>query len=220
MARSCFGEQANSRTVARTEYFLQFAVRKTNDAMKSLYCLFAALLLTVSLRAQEAKLLSYTREFDIAGMDPVKLHHDLIDSVLENSGLEREFSGEYPLGDARPDIANSTDDVILLKGTVRNLSHVGGLFESFLASYEFDYTMSIALLGDRLLFEMSRIRGCMNGYDLNEENGDWCYMTEDASTVRRGIYGSIWRKHDRLLRGHLQEFFDRATQLLYDSVTD
>ena len=185
--------------------------------MKPMFCILAALLLSFPLKAQEAKLLSYTREFDITGMDAQELLTDLFHSCQEYT----MYKTNYQLGD-RHDIHLDQEAMVLdYEAYVENYTHVNGLWKEFFGPiYDFRYTMSIAITGDILLFEMSKIHGCVNGYELNNEGWVWGYMTEGNSGVRRGLYGPYWRRHDRLLRGHLQEFFDNATQLLYDSVTD
>ncbi len=112
--------------------------------------------------------------------------------------------------------------VLAFRGRVENYTGVSELRDgTFGSNYSFSYTMSISITGDRVLFEMTEIRGQMNGNSLSRDWGTLDdYMTEGTDGVRGGLYGPVWRRSDRILRGYLQEFFDQATQRMYDSVTD
>lgn len=80
-----------------------------------------------------------------------------------------------------------------------------------------EFLLSVSVTGHRVLFEMTEIVGLVNGNSLSRENGTMDdFMKKGTEDVRGGLYGWYWRKHDRILRKYLQEFFDEATQLLFD----
>lgn len=191
--------------------------------MKPLLCILAAALLSVSVWAQEGKLLSYTREFEIPDKDPKEFLGCLLESYRENSGAYDGWARGYALGDNQSlETLDYEAKVLAFRGRVENYTGVSGLRDGMFGSnYSFSYTMSISITGNRVLFEMTEIRGQMNGNSLSRKWGTPDdFMTEGTEGVRGGLYGPVWRRSDRILRGYLQDFFDQATQLMYDSVTE
>lgn len=191
--------------------------------VKPLICILSAVLLSASAWAQDGKLLSYTREFKLPDKDYKELLESLLESYQENSGAYDGWARGYALGDGLSlETLDYDAKVLAFRGRVENYTGVSGLRDGLFGSnYAFSYTMSISLTGDRVLFEMTEIRGQMNGNSLSRKWGTLNdYMTEGTDGVRGGLYGPVWRRSDRILRGYLQEFFDQATQRMCDSVTD
>lgn len=191
--------------------------------MKPMICMLSAVLLSASLWAQDGKLLSYTREFEMPDKDPKEFLESLYESYLENTGAYDSWARGYALGDNQSlETLDYEAKVLAFRGRVENYTGVSGLRDGvFGSNYSFSYTMSISITGDRILFEMTEIRGQMNGNSLSRKWGTLNdYMTEGTDGVRGGLYGPVWRHSDRVLRGYLQEFFNQATQRMYDSVTD
>lgn len=168
-------------------------------------------------------MLSYTREFEMPDKDSRAFLKGLYESYLENSGAYDGWARGYALGDNQSlETLDYDAKVLAFRGRVENYTGVSGLRDGLFGSnYSFSYTMSISITDDRVLFEMTEIRGQMNGNSLSRDWGTLNdYMTDGKEGVRGGLYGPVWRRSDRILRGYLQEFFDQATQRMYDSVTD
>ena len=182
-----------------------------------MFCILAALLLSFPLKAQEAKLLSYTREFDITGMDAKSILDQLFEVYLEYTGYDENAILGESLAEYNFD---HEANVFEFRATVKDYASDDGVRDGLFGNvYDFYYTLSMSVIGNRLLFEMTEIHGRVNGEELNKDGGIFGYMTEGPSGVRGGLYGSYWRKHDRILREYLQDFFIQSTQLMYDSVT-
>lgn len=188
--------------------------------MKPLICILAAALLSVSVWAQEGKLLSYTREFEMPEVEDTDFLWSLFHSFQENTS----YQNGYPIGEEISTLSDSIVDkearILTFRARVENYTGVeDGLWKDlFGAYYDFDYTMFVSIAQGRVLFEMTEIAGRVRGYDLSDHWGTLQnYMTEGSADVRRGLYGPYWRKHDRILRGYLQEFFQMATERLYEN---
>lgn len=187
--------------------------------MKPLICILSAVLLSASVWAQDGKLLSYTREFEMPDVDAKDFLWSLYHSWQENTS----YRNGYPIGDDISTSAGKLDKESLTMESRARVENYTGVEEGlekdlFTAYYDFSYTMSISIIQDRVLFEMTEISGYVRGYDLSDNWGSLHnYMTEGPEGVRRGLYGSYWRRHDRILRGYLQEFFLMATERLYEN---
>ena len=187
--------------------------------MKHLLNILAAALLSASVWAQEGKLLSYTREFEMPDVEETDFFWSLFHSYQENTS----YQNGYPIGEAINVLSNIVDKesfILMFRARVENYTGVkDGLWKDlFGAYYDFDYTMSVSISQGRVLFEMTEIVGRVRGYDLSDHWGTLQnYMTEGSADVRRGLYGPYWRKHDRILRGYLQEFFQMATERLFET---
>lgn len=188
--------------------------------MKRFFCLLCAALLSVSLWGQERNLLSFTREYELPDKDPKVFLWNVFTSYQEltsyKSGCRLGNSMRYT------SCLDRDSGVLSYRAHVENYTGAEGLrAEMFGPVYSFVYTMSVSITGRRVLFEMTEIVGLVNGNSLSQEKGTVDdFMTEGTQDVRGGLYGAYWRKHDRILREYLQEFFDDAAQLLYDSATD
>lgn len=187
--------------------------------MKHTLCTVVAVLLSAFLWAQDGKLLSYTREFEMPDVDAKDFFWSLYHSWQENTS----YRNGYPIGENITTSTRNVDTeslVMEFRGRVENYTGIeeGLRKDLFTAYYDFSYTMSISIIQGRVFFEMTEISGYVRGYDLSDNWGSLHnYMTEGPEGVRRGLYGSYWRKHDRILRGYLQEFFLMATERLYEN---
>ena len=165
--------------------------------MKPLICILAAALLSASVWAQESKPLTYTAEINVPGLDAGEVY-DRICKWSSGAGTSDAygFRGAYPDVEAK---------ILSLDGHVKDYLHGGALTHD----YSFGYVLNLVCLDEKLVVEMTDIHGQVDGNALDKNYLDWSFMTEGPEGIRSGLFASYWRRHDRILRGYLQEFFDQ-----------
>ena len=77
-------------------------------------------------------------------------------------------------------------------------------------SYDILFHIYITCFDGRYVVNLTDIVARVDGNSLS----DYEYMTEDSSGIRGGLLGFYWRRHDRLVRSMLEEYF----QMVYDSL--
>lgn len=170
--------------------------------MKPLICILAAALLSVSAWAQESKPLSYTAEIEVPGMDAGEVY-ERICKWTSGAGT----SDAYGFRGSYPDIGAK---ILSINGHVKDYLRGG----AWTHDYSFGYVLNLVCLDGKLVVEMTDIHGQVDGNALDRDYLGWGYMTEGPEGVRRGLYAPYWRRHDRILRGYLQEFFDQLVSVL------